>query len=124
MNDPFAALRLFDGFEAGAVSAAFAAAVRRGVSVAEARAAMDILRDPLRREAAALLAPSMSPAAALKRANGPAPDTDAEAIDTLLRLLAEALVGIDAELTTQAVIPARRLDVDSLLPPLPAYLEP
>ncbi|HSW41018.1 MAG TPA: hypothetical protein VLM76_00720 [Patescibacteria group bacterium] len=124
MNDPFSALRLYAGFEAGVISAAFAEAVRRGVPVAEARAAMDILRDPVRREAAALLAPSMSPAAALKRASGPEPDVDPEAMDTILRFLAQALVEIDAELVTQAVVPPRRLDVDGVLPPLPAYLEP
>ena len=124
MNDPFATLRLFDGFEAGAISAAFAAAVRDGIPVSEARTAMDILRDPLRREAATLLAPSMSAAASLKRASGEGPVGDVEAIDTALRFLAQVLEDVDTELIAEAVVPSRQFDVDSMLPPLPGSLEP
>ena len=68
MNDPFEALQLFDEFEPASISAAFAGAIGRGLQVDEARAAMDALRDPTQRAAAAILAPTMSDAARRTRA--------------------------------------------------------
>lgn len=124
MRDPFMTLQLFEDFAAGRVSAAFAAAVRDGVSIHEARAAMDVLRDPVRREAAALLAPTMCPAAVSRRAQLDEMEQDPAGLDVLLRFLAVALDEVDAGLVAEAHIPPRRHGFETYLPPLPAYLEP
>lgn len=123
MNDPFETLQLFDDFDASSVSAAFAGALSRGVPVAEARAAMDALRDPVQRAAAEVLAPSMSHAARRARAAGAAASND-PAGETLLRVLATVADWIDHDLAGMAHRPSRADLVDQVLPTLPGHLEP
>ena len=123
MNDPFETLQLFDDFDASAVSAAFAGAVSRGVPVADARAAMDALRDPTQRAAAVILSPSMSDAARRARAAGATASPD-PATGILLRLLAVVADAIDADLAASAQRPSRTDLVDQVMPPLPGHLEP
>ncbi len=123
MNDPFEALQLFDDFDAASVSGAFAGAVARGVPVAEARAAMDALRDPTQRAAAEILTPSMSHAARRARAAG-ATESDDSATEILLRALVPVADWIDHDLAATARRPWRADLVDHVLPALPGHLEP
>ncbi len=123
MNDPFETLQQFDDFGASSISTAFAAAIARGVPVTEARAAMDALRDPVERSAAAILAPSMSEAARRRRAAAPVDDAN-PAVETALRALAWAADEMDQELASTAQRPTRADVVDQVLPPLPEHLEP
>jgi hypothetical protein len=123
MNDPFETLQLFDDFDASSVSAAFAGAVSRGVPVAEARAAMDALRDPTQRAAAEILAPSMSHAARRTRAAGATASHD-HATEILLRALAVVADAIDGDLAASARRPSRVDLVNQVLPALPGHLEP
>lgn len=122
MNDPFETLQLFDEFDASSVSGAFAIAIARGVPVAEARAAMDALRNPTERAAAEILAPSMAHAARRDRAAG-ARDAD-PAMEILLRALATVADWIDRDLAATAQRPSRADLVDQVLPALPGHLEP
>ena len=118
MKDPFATLQLYADFSSTAVSSAFAAAVRRGVPVGEARHAMDALRDARRREAAAMLAPSMSEAARAVRARPPEPDSVLEFVSMLMLFLGAAADEIDQQLASGAAVPKLRRMVDSYFKPL------
>lgn len=123
MNDPFELLRVYEGFEAAAISSAFAAAIARGVPVMEARQAMDILRDPTRRSAAAVLAPSMARSVQRRRSAAVAP-VDSDALGIVLRAVGSALDDLDAVTRLGAVVPSRAHLVDEALPPLPDHLAP
>ena len=116
MSDPFATLRLFSDFSPGRVSQAFAESLQRGVPMHEARRAMDVLRDDRRREAAALLAPSMSQAAVRERSKPPATWQAAEATSTLMRILRLAIDEIDADLVRAVRPPHIERDVRQYLP--------
>jgi len=91
--------------------------------MADARSAMDVLRDPERRIAIALLSPSMSKAAQRERASGVEPEPDS-AQPALLRVLRLAVEQLDTQLASEAVAPTRAFDVDEFLPPLPDHLQP
>lgn len=123
MNDPFQTLQLFDGFDATAISRAFAGAIARGVTVAEARAAMDSLRNPLQRAAAELLAPSMSYAARRERAVRLNEDRE-PGIEIVLRLLSIVADQMDRDLASAVVLPRRPHLVGEMLPALTNHLEP
>lgn len=123
MNDPFDTLGNFDAFDASSISKSFADAVARGVPVAEARAAMDALRNPVERSAAEILAPSMSEVARRLRAAGAGEDED-PALDIVLRALAVAADALDRDLALTARRPPRVHLVDLVLPRLPEHLEP
>lgn len=122
MNDPFELLGLYDAFGAADISAAFAGAVARGVPLDAAREAMDVLRDPERRAAAAILSPSMSDAARRARAATMPDDDPAE--EVALRALARIADWIDGDLAASATRPPRAAIVDRSLPPLPGHLDP
>ena len=122
MNDPFETLRQFDEFDASSISKSFADAVARGVPVADARAAMDALRNPVERSAAEILAPSMSQAARRQRAAGEGEDED-PALEIVLRALAVAADALDRELASTGRRPPRVHLVEEVLPRLPDHLK-
>lgn len=108
MSDPFELLQVERDVPASELANAVARAVRRGVPMIAARQAMDELRDPVRREAAALLAPSQSPAR--RMLPPPSPDQDAEQFALeLLDLLTDE---VESRLDEPDVMPRMTIERD------------
>ena len=124
MHDPFALLGIYDDFSPSRVSTAFAATVRSGTSVADARRAMDTLRDERRRAAAEMLAPSMTQEARRARTEPPPTAAVTESVTLLLQFLRVAVEELDAELSRSAARPSLQRDLCTYLPPLTDYLRP
>lgn len=104
MSDPFRDLELFMDEPTPMDLAAAYARRARTIGPAAARSAMDTLRDPASRAAAASTSPSMSPAARAARARRAAV-VDEEVIAMVLQLLSIAVDQIDDHAAAEARAP-------------------
>lgn len=104
MSDPFVLLQVGPDATPAEIAKAMAQAPKRGVPMAEARKAFDRLRDPARRETAALLAASQTPTARSLDAREPEADAE-EARRFVLSVLGVLVAAAEQRLQAPDVLP-------------------
>ena len=124
-NDPFVLLQVDAGAGAGELARAFSNARARGVPTNQARHAFDSLRDPVTREAMALLAISLSPGYQDLMAVGDE-DAGVQAAELVVGAISAALGDLEAHLRSDDVLPRENLqrDVRDYVPAPMEVLEP